>query len=42
MLDDDDNDFPPTLYPGREAVTIFLAIILVISILGIGIWKLCH
>jgi hypothetical protein len=39
---DDDYSFPAAKYPGREAATMFLCFIMVVSLIVWGIWKLCH
>jgi hypothetical protein len=39
MLDDGD-DYPPTLRPGREAVTMGLAAILVVALIAWAIWRI--
>lgn len=43
MFDDDDYErgaFPPTKYPGREALTMALAALMVCLLIGYAIWKL--
>ena len=37
---DDGFDFPPTAHPGRELLTFSLFILLIITLLGWGGWKL--
>ena len=33
MADDDGYDFPPSAYPGREATTIVLSVVLVLALI---------
>jgi len=44
MLNDGDDQFddeyPPTLHPGREVMTLCLAAILVIALIAWGIWRI--
>jgi hypothetical protein len=42
MLDDDDDRFgyPPAQHPGREAVTMGLAAVLVLALIAWGIWRI--
>ena len=36
----DDDDFEPTKYPEREAVTMVLALMVVLGLIGWGLWAL--
>ena len=38
--DDDDEDFPPTKYPGREAFTFILVTIVLLGAIGWIVWAL--
>ena len=39
-LDENDYDFPPTAHPGRELFTASLFVLLIVSLVAWGGWKL--